>query len=88
VLFLQQYVHDHLKVVHCLTNENTVLITRQIPAKLLDYTAAYLATGKISDQATNFQGDVQQLIQLLLSILGDVCPCDCLTDIEFNDFKR
>ena len=65
---------------------DTVFVTQQLSAKLLDPSAAFLLTGKLSDNAVSCVGDIKQLVEILLSLLSDTCPaflfaCDRLRDI-------
>ena len=81
-----EYFHDHLRVAHGLISGDTVFVTQQLSAKLLDPFAAFLLTGKLCDPAMTFGDDIEQLIDLLLSLLGDVFPaltvaCARLRDI-------
>ena len=81
-----EYFHDHLRVTHGLISGDTVFVTQQLSAKLLDPSAAFLLTGKLCDPAMTFADDIEQLADLLLSLLGDAFPaitvaCDRLRDI-------
>ena len=81
-----EYFHDHLRVAHGLISCDTVFVTQQLSAKLLDPSAAFLLTGKLSEHAVSCVGDIKQLVQILLSLLSDTCPaflfaCDHLRDI-------
>ena len=80
-----EYFHAHLSVAHGLINGDTVFVSQQLSAKMLDPSAAYLVTGILPDPAVTFADDIEQLVQLLLSVLRDVCPafvvaCDRLRD--------
>ena len=71
---------------HGLINGDTVFVTQQLSAKMLDPSAAFLLTGKLSGRAVTFADDMEQLVHLLLFVLSDVCPpflcaCDRLRDI-------
>ena len=81
-----EYFHDHLRVAHGLISCDTVFVTQQLSAKLLDTSAAFLLTGKLSEKAVSCVGDIKQLIEILLYLLNDTCPaflftCDRLRDI-------
>ena len=80
------YFHNQLSVAHGLISCDTVFVTQQLSAKLLDPSAAFLLTGKLSEHAVSCAGDIKQLVQILLSLLSDICPaflfaCDRLRDI-------
>ena len=45
--------HEQLKVAHGLISCDTVFITQQLSAKLLDPSAAFLLTGKLSEIAVS-----------------------------------
>ena len=83
-----EYFHEQLKVAHGLISCDTVFVTQHPRAKLLDPSAAFLLTGKLSEQAVSCVGDIKQLVEILLSLLSATCPaaaflfaCDCLRDI-------
>ena len=81
-----EYFHDHLRVAHGLISCDTVFVTQQLSAKLLDPSVAFLLTGKLSENGVTFVGDIKQLVVTLLSLLSDTCPaflfaCDRLRDI-------
>ena len=81
-----EYFHDHLRVAHGLISCDTVFVTQQLTAKLLDPSAAFLLTGKLSENAGSCVGDIKQLVEVLLSLFGNTCPafffaCNCLRDI-------
>ena len=69
-----EYFHDQLRVAHGLISCDTVFITQQLSAKLLDPSAAFLLTGKLPENAVSCVGDIKQLVELLLSLLSDTCP--------------
>ena len=61
-------------------------LTQQLRAKLLDPSAAFLLTGKLSEHAVSCVVDIKQLVEILLSLLNATCPaflftCDRLRDI-------
>ena len=76
-----EYFHDHLKMTHGLISGDTVFVTQQLSAKMLDPSAAYLLSGRLPDPAVTFEDDMEQLIHLLQRMLSDVCPCDRLRTI-------
>ena len=81
-----EYFHEQLTVAHGLITCDTVFVTQQLSAKLLDPSAAFLLTGKLYEHAVSCAGDIQQLVEILLSLLSDTCPtflfaCDLLRDI-------
>ena len=81
-----EYFHNHLRVAHGLISCDTVFVTQQLSAKLLDPSAAFLLTGKLSEHAVSCVGDIKQLVEILLSLLSDTCPaflfaCDRLSEI-------
>ena len=81
-----EYFHDQLRVAHGLISCDTVFVTQQLSAKLLDPSAAFLLTGKLSENAVSCVDDIKQLVEILLSLLRDACPaflftCDRLRDI-------
>ena len=91
-----EYFHDHLRVAHGLISCDTVFVTQQLSAKLLDPSAAVLLSGKLCDPAMTFADDIEQLADLLLSLLGDVFPaltvacervCDIAVGVENMDGK-
>ena len=80
-----EYFHDQLRVAHGLINCDTVFVSQQLSAKLLDPSAAFLLTGKLSEHFSCV-GDIKQLVEILLSLLSDTCPaflfaCDRLREI-------
>ena len=80
------YFHEQLRVSHGLISCDTVFVTQQLSAKLLDPSAAFLLTGKLCERAVSCAGDIQQLVEILMSLLSDTCPaflfaCDLLRDI-------
>ena len=84
-----EYFHDQLRVAHGLISCDTVFVTQQLSAKLLDPSAAFLLTGKLSENAVSCVGDIKQLVEILLSLLSDTCPtflfaCDRLRDIAVD----
>ena len=73
-------------VAHGLISCDTVFVTQQLRAKLLDPSAALLLAGKLSENAVSCGGDIKQLVEILLSLLSATCPaflfaCDRLRDI-------
>ena len=63
-----------------------ILCHGSLRAKLLDPSAAFLLTGKLSKHAVSCVGDIKQLVEILLSLLSASCPaflfaCDRLHDI-------
>ena len=79
-----EYFHDQLTVSHGLISCDTVFVTQQLNAKLLDPSAAFLLTGKLSSESR--AGDIKSTVEILLSLLSDTCPsfllaCDRLRDI-------
>ena len=81
-----EYFHDQLRVAHGLISCDTVFVSQQLSAKLLDPSAAFLLTGKLSEHAVSCVGDIKQLVEILLCLLSDTCPafllaCDRLRDI-------
>ena len=48
-----EYLHDHLRVAHGLISCDTVFVTQQLSAKLLDPSAVFLLTGKLSEKAVS-----------------------------------
>ena len=81
-----EYFHEQLRVAHGLISCDTVFVTQQLRAKVLDPSAAFLLTGKLSKNAVSCVGDIKQLVEILLSLLSDTCPaflfaCDRLRDI-------
>ena len=82
-----EYFHDHLRVSHGLISCDTVFVTQQLTAKLLEPSAAFLLTGKLpSEHVVSCAGDIKQTVKILLSLLSDMCPaflfcCDRLRDI-------
>ena len=73
-------------MAHGLIACDTVFVTQQLKAKLLDPSAAFLLTGRLSGHAVSCVGDIKQLVQILLSLLIATCPaflfaCDRLRDI-------
>ena len=79
-----EYFHEQLslRVAHGLISCDTVFVTQQLRAKLLDPSAAFLLTGN----AVSCVGDIKQLVEILLSLLSATCPaflfaCDRLRDI-------
>ena len=81
-----EYFHEQLRVAHGLISCDTVFVTQQLRAKLLDPSAAFLLTGKLSEHGVSCGGDIKQLVEILLSLLSDTCPaflfaCDRLRDI-------
>ena len=86
IVYAVEYFHDHLRMAHGLISGDTVFVTQELSAKLLDPSAAFLVTGKLWDPAMTFTDDIKQPADLLLSVLSDVCPaltlaCDRLRDI-------
>ena len=80
-------VHEQLRAAHGLISCDTVFVTQQLRAKLLDPSAAFLLTGKLSEHAASCVGDIKQLVEILLSLLSATCPaflfaCDRLLDIS------
>ena len=69
-----EYLHGHLGVAHGLITGETVFVTRQLNAKLLDPSAAFLVTGKLSEHAATLANDMKQLVDLLLSLLSNISP--------------
>ena len=69
-----EYFHNQLSVAHGLISCDTVFVTQQLSAKLLDPSAAFLLTGKLSKHAVSCAGDIKQLVQILQSLLSDICP--------------
>ena len=63
-----EYFHDHLRVAHGLISCDTVFVTQQLSAKLLDPSAAFLLTGKLSQDAVSCVCDIKQLVEILLSL--------------------
>ena len=81
-----EYFHEQLRVAHGLISCDTVFVAQQLRAKLLDPSAAFLLTGKLSEHAVSCVGDIKQLVEILLSLLNATCPaflftCDRLRDI-------
>ena len=81
-----EYFHNQLRVAHGLINCDTVFVSQQLSAKLLDPSAAFLLTGKLSEHAVSCVGDIKLLVEILLSLLSDTCPaflfaCDRLRGI-------
>ena len=81
-----EYFHEQLRVAHGLICCDTVFVTQQLSAKLLDPSAAFLLTGKLCEHAVSCADDIKQLVEILLSLLSDMCPaflfaCDLLRDI-------
>ena len=74
IIYAVEYFHDHLRVPHGFINGDTVFVTQQLSAKLLDPSAAFLLTGKLSDPVVTFAGDIKQLVHLLLSLLSAIFP--------------
>ena len=69
-----EYFHDHLGVAHGLISGQTVFVTRQLSAKMLDPSSAFLLTGKPSQHTATLANDIKQLVDLLLSVLNDMGP--------------
>jgi hypothetical protein len=65
------YFHHHLKVPHGLIRTETVFITSQMTAKVLDPIAAFLVTGETQDIGALFEDDIKQLVGILLMLLND-----------------
>ena len=92
-----EYFHDHLGVAHGSISGETVFVTQQLSAKLFDPSSAFLLTGKLSEHAATLANDIKQLVDLLLSLLNDICPAfsfvrdrmrDIAVDVEsFMDRK-
>ena len=81
-----EYFHEQLRMAHGLIRCDTVFVAQQLTAKLLDPSAAFLLTGKLCERAVSCAGDIQQLVEILVSLLSDTCPaflftCDRLRDI-------
>jgi hypothetical protein len=83
-----EYFHDHLNMSHGLICSDTVFVTQQLTAKLLDPLAAYLVTGKPPDSAVGLQSDLEQVTKLLLHLLSDVWSCDLLQSIRLEEVDR
>ena len=85
-----EYFHDQLRVSHGLISCDIVFVTQQLRAKLLEPSAAFLLTGKLSSHpAVSCAGDIKQTVEILLSLLSDTCPafliaCDRLRDIAVD----
>ena len=63
-----------------------MFVTQQLRAKLLDPSASFLLTWKLSEHAVSCLGDIKQLVEILLSLLSATCraflfACDRLRDI-------
>ena len=82
---VQRYFHDHLKMAHGLITGDTVFVTQQLSAKVLDPSAAFLVTCMVSDHAVTFTDDIKQLVDLVLSLLGDVSPAFSLACVRLRD---
>ena len=81
-----EYFHEQLRMAHGLISCDTVFVTQQLRAKLLDPSTSFLLTGKLSEHAVSCGGDIKQLVEILLSLLSATCPaflfaCDRLRDI-------
>ena len=81
-----EYFHDHLRVAHGLISGDTVFVTQQLSAKMLDPSAAFLLTGNVCEHAATLADDIRQLVHLLLCLLSDICPafsfaCERLRDV-------
>ena len=81
-----EYFHDHLIVAHGLISGETVFVTQQLSAKMLDPSAAFMLTGNLCEHAATLDDDIEQVVHVLLSLFGDICPafsfaCDRLRDI-------
>ena len=82
-----EYFHDQLRASHGLISCDTVFVTQQLNAKLLDPSAAFLLTGKLSSESR--AGDIKSTVEILLSLLSDTFPdfllaCDRLRDIAVD----
>ena len=81
-----EYFHDHLGVAHGLISGETVFVTQQLSAKMLNPPSAFLLTGKLPEHTATLANDIQQLVDLLLFLLNDIGPafsfaCDRLRAI-------
>ena len=84
-----EYFHEQLIVAHGFISCDTVFVTQQLSAKLLDPSAAFLLTDKLCEHAVSCASDIKQLVEILLSLLTDKCPdfllaCDLLRDIAIG----
>jgi hypothetical protein len=74
ILSAMGYFHHHLEVPYGLLTGDTVFVTSNLRAKLLDPSAVYMLTGKTPDPGTSLEDDMVQLMSLLQSVLEDDCP--------------
>ena len=80
-----EYFHYHLKVAHCLINSETVFVTQQLSAKMLDPSTAFLLTGNLCEHTATLANDIRQLADRLLYLLSNIWPASSFAYDRLRD---